>query len=141
MSVLYTINPTFNLLFYAALGNCKGAQFIQAARQSTQDPLRRPNMLIIFDLVSMIDLDFDVTTLRQGATYLREWHGLGNSAERTAIISKSSFASNLLSSFELITFGLATNWKVFSDLPSALSWLDLTTSTAQVLQIKAAFTQ
>ena len=140
MPVFYTIDPTLNLLFYAALGDCTGAQFIQAARQSTQDPLRRPNMLIIFDLVSTTDLDFDVSTLRLGVTYLHQWHDLGNSAEKTAIISKSNFASNLLSSFELITSGLASNWKIVPDLSSALSWLDLTASTPQVLQIQAAFT-
>ena len=141
MPVFYTIDPTLNLLFYAALGDCTGTQFIEAARQSTQDPLRHPNMLIIFDLVSMTDLDFDVSTLREGVTYIREWRGSGNSAEKTAIISKSNSASNLLSSFELMTSGLANNWKVFLDLPSALSWLDLTASTPQVLQIQAAFTQ
>jgi hypothetical protein len=97
-------------------------------------------MLIIFDLVLMTDLDLDVSALRQGVTYLREWHDLGNSAEKTAIISKSNFASDLLSSFELMTSGLANNWKIVHDLPSALSWLDLTASTPQVLQIQAAFT-
>jgi hypothetical protein len=143
MPVFYTIDPTLNLLFYAALGICTGDQFIQAARQSTQDPLRHPNMNIVFDLVAMTELDFDVSTLRQGVTYLREWHGLGNSAEKTAIISKGNSAANstLLSSFELMTSGFASNWKIFRDLPSALSWLDLTASTPQVLQIQAAFQQ
>ena len=140
MPVFYTIEPTLNLLFYAALGDCTGDHFIQAVHQSTQDPLRHPNMNIIFDLVSMTDLDFDISTLRQGVTYIREWRGSGNSAEKTAIISKSNTASNLLSSFELMTSGLANNWKIFPNLPSALSWLDLTASTPQVLQIQAAFT-
>jgi len=85
-------------------------------------------------------LDFDVSILRQGVIYLREWHDLGNSAEKTAIISKSNFASNLLSSFELMTSGFASNWKIVPDLFSVLSWLDLTASTPQVLQIQAAFT-
>jgi hypothetical protein len=140
MSVFYTIDPTLNLLYYAALGDCTGAQFIQAARLSTQDPLRQPGMLIIFDNLSLTDLYFDANTLLQGMVYINEWRAQGYPAEKTAILSKSKFTSDLLANFELMTERFADNWHVFPQLLPAIHWLGLDVSAPQILKIQAAFT-
>ena len=141
MPILYTIDPALNLLYYAAIGDCTGAQFIQAARQSSLDPLRGQDMLIIFDLLSMTDLDWGVSTLIQGTSYLKEWHAQGHAAEKTAVISRSKFASGLLIDFIRMASGLAPFQRVFPRLQSALLWLGLVDSAYQVENIQASFAE
>lgn len=136
MPVNYTIVSALNLLYYAALDECTGPQFIKAAREATKDERYCPNMLVIYDLLAMTDVNFDTSLFHQGAVHLQELQTASISAAKTAVISRSKFADNFLSTLELLATDVTFHWQVFPDVLWALPWLGLADVTAEVFELR-----
>ena len=135
MPVLYRIDPSLNLIYYAAFGICTGMDFFQAERSAFQHELSRAEMQVIIDVSTAKEVDFGLLDIRQAIAFMKERKLQNYKFEKTAVISLSSFAETFVKAYGLLSEA-AIEIVVFRSMEEAVKWLGLSESIAQILQIK-----
>ncbi|MBK8617069.1 MAG: hypothetical protein IPN96_08120 [Anaerolineales bacterium] len=60
----------------------------------------------------------------------------GNKLEATAVITYNNFANTFGDIFRMVGEGIPINLGMFSTLPDAIKWLDLSDKEAEILEIQ-----
>ena len=135
MPVLYRIDPSLKLIYYAAFGICTGVDFLQAEQSAFQHELRRAEMQFIIDVSTAQEVDFGFQDISRAIAFMKERKLQNHKFERTAVISLSSFAETFVKAYGLMSES-AVELGVFQSMEEAVKWLGLSESIARVLQIK-----
>jgi hypothetical protein len=137
MPIFYAIEPALNLLYYAGFGDSAASELQQLELTAFQDPLRRPGMLILTDLSSVIEMQMEVVDLRILVERNRELNEAHYELEKTAVVTRSSFAATLASTITTLAYGLPLKLAVFHNLPDAVAWLGLADGLPRVYELKS----
>lgn len=140
MTILYKIEPTLNLIYYAGFGLCTSSEFLDMERTASKDPLRNTEMKIILD-VRYTELDIDIEDLRTLVALNRKLIKDGRKPEMTAIISFNKYINILEETYHLLADGLSIKINIFNQIKDALVWLSLSNEEEQVEQISRSLLQ
>jgi len=140
MPVLYKIDPTIKLIYYAGFGLCSGSEFLSAERSTFNDPMRVPEMKIILD-VRYAELNVELQEIRALLSLNRQLVKNGHQPEKTAIISMNNFLNTSAEAFRLMGDGIPLQLSIFNYPRDALKWLGLKEGEDQVLQISQSLLQ
>ncbi|MCX6066563.1 MAG: hypothetical protein NT121_12535 [Chloroflexi bacterium] len=105
-------------------------------REAFQHELRRPGMKILLDM-EKARLDVEVSDIYQIIDTNKKLASTGYELEQTAIVSHNLFVTTIGEIGLLLAGDLPIKLNVFTILPDALAWLELTESQAQVLEIRS----
>ncbi len=134
MPVLYRIDPSLNLLYYAAFGTCTGVDFFQAERSAFQHELQSLGMQVIVD-VRTAEVDFGTRDIRQAIALIKERRQQNYKFEKTAVLSLSSFAETFVKAYGVMSDSVV-EIQIFRSTEEAVKWLGLSDFSAQILQIE-----
>src|SRR5689334_12917894 len=113
MPIIYKIDPTINLLYYACFELCTGAEFFQIERAAFQDNLRHPPMKIIFD-IQKAEVDVSLEDIREGIEYTRQLRARGLKPEKTAVVTKSKYTKTFSDFYRLLANDVPVNLMIFN---------------------------
>jgi len=135
MPILFEIDPDLNLLYYACFGTCQADDFFNAERLAYKHELRNNNTLIIWDVRSVKELDFNPKDLKRAAEFTALLKEQNSTFERIAILSHNSFAENFVNAYRLLTSDMAMKIRTFRLVEEAAGWLGLSGKESQVFEI------
>jgi hypothetical protein len=135
MSILYKIEAELGLIYYIGSGLATGTEMLGAETRASQDPSRQSQMKIIIDM-SNAEIDLSMSDLYETLTVNRGRMEKGQEPEMTAIVSRSRFAPILENAFRLVSKGLPLKFGVFTTLPDAVTWLELSAHESKILEIQ-----
>ncbi len=140
MTILYKIEPTLNLVYYAGFGLCTSGEFLDVEKTASKDPLRNTEMKIIID-VRYAELDIDIEDLRTLVALNRKLIKDGHQPEMTAVVSFNKYMNVLEETYHLLADGLSVKINIFNQIKDALVWLGLSNEEAQIEQIGRSLLQ
>jgi hypothetical protein len=135
MPITYEIDPELELLYYAGIGQIKTAEIILAEQAVAADPRRLPNMKIIVDLLQA-EVDLDLRDIYEGIRLNQRRVEKGKVLEATAVISTSRFSQTFADTFRLLSDGLPIKFCIFTTLPDAVRWLELSEHEEKIQTIQ-----
>lgn len=134
MAFTFKVDPALGLIFYVGL-NATGTEILEAEKAASNSPLRQPNMKIIVD-ITQGGLDFEWSDIKKVYRMNRNRLENGNKLEATAVITYNNFANTFGDIFRMVGEGIPINLGMFSTLPDAIKWLDLSDKEAEILEIQ-----
>jgi hypothetical protein len=139
MPCRYHISADHQLLYYFCYGHCTSAELLNTAIESRRDPLCRANMLILIDLLSVSELDFDMPELVKDtiAENLNR-QARGDVLEYTAIVTDSPYSEMMETAIRMLEGDLPINLKFSLSLKNAIDWLGLQEFEGEILNIPAS---
>ena len=114
----------------------KTSEFFQSERVAFHDPLRSPGMLIMIDAQFISEIPFDIKDIRDLIRLNHELSEAKFELEKTAIITRSSFARVLETTILMLAEHLPLKLRIYNTLPDAIQWLGLQASEEEILQIE-----
>lgn len=137
MTILFRIDPEINIVYYAGFGLCTGQELLKVEREAFQHELRRPRMKILLDM-ERARLDFEVSDIYQIVAMNKELASTGYELEQTAVVSHNLFISTIGEIGLLLAGDLPIQLRVFTILPDALAWLEMSEAQAQIIEIRSS---
>jgi hypothetical protein len=131
MPIIHTIVPEHKLLYILLYGRVAMSELVIYEKALIDDPLRQPNMKIMADLLS-VDMDVDLDSLKKIIARHRSLHESGWIMEQTAILTNNRMLELLGDAYELMSVGVPVQFKIFSRLADAISWLELGESQERI---------
>lgn len=131
MPITHVADSDLGLLYIFLSGKVAMSEMVGYEKVMIDDPLRRPGMKIIADLL-YADMDVDLDSLKKIVARHRSLHESGWKMEQTAILTNNRMLELLGDAYELMSVGVPVHFKVFSELGSAISWLGLSDSYGRI---------
>ncbi len=145
MPVRYSIDPTLNLMYFLVYGRVSAQDLAEIERRLATDPLRRPEMLSIADMLYVQELSFEVTDIRRWVEHLGQLTKSGSESDEAglmiAILWESSFAETFSQMLMLMALDFTIGVKSFTLLEEALTWMKLTEAQERILAIRSQLLQ
>lgn len=139
MPVLYHIDPTIHLIYYAGFGHCTGQELLLAESALKQSPLREPLMSILIDLQAVTHLDIDKGDYQQSLEMNLQRLAQGEVLEPTALVIRKPLDATMIDVYTIfVEPDLALKMGSFYTLSAALDWLGLAPHAHAITGIRQA---
>lgn len=134
---VYRIEPSLSLLYCVAFGNFEMRDVLQNQERIWQDPLRRPDTKIIYDISLTGSLSFELGDLQGQIEHNRWMMAQGNTLEPTALIVREGYDLTVSRIVELqVTMAVPIQMNAFLTLRDAVDWLELGDAYAEIVAIQ-----
>lgn len=134
---VYRIEPSLPLLYGVAYGKVEARDIMRNQLLIWQDPLRQPNMKIIFDGTLVSALSFERTDFQEQID-LNNWMlAQGHLLEPTAIIGRKNFDLVMGKMIDMqVQMAVPIRMGTFLTLREAVDWLELGHAYEQIAQLQ-----
>lgn len=133
MPIRYYIHPELNLVIYICRGEIRGVDLFQAADIAYRDPLRKPGLVAIYDMLYAVE-NIDLDEIRVGTQRLERATDPGLGVGLRVLITRSQGIHLCVESMKLLPANAQIQIDACDTLEDAIAHLGLTDRQEEIIR-------